>query len=142
MKKPREASRRRFLRSAGGAVAAVGFFSPSALLGACGGRELSPAMRRAARAARAYFEGDPGGRAADLGDAYAASLDSDIEEDLEGLVGEIERIEGEPDSEPVLAALAEKVAADFRAAGDLVRLEGWTCGRTELRLCALVALAS
>jgi hypothetical protein len=36
-------------------------------------------------------------------------------------------------------ALADRNLADFRA-GNVVRLDGWTMGRTEARVCALTAL--
>jgi len=141
--------RRAVLRSAALAIMGVRFLSAPtlSLLTGCGDdrRGLPPpdeAQRYAAGVARAYFEPDPTGLATTLGLAYLAELspDSDtdaIAADLADLVALIANAGGEGEAR---AAVEDAVVRDFRERATMT-LSGWSLGRTELRLSALVALS-
>ncbi|HTE50770.1 MAG TPA: hypothetical protein VK698_07880 [Kofleriaceae bacterium] len=132
--------RRDILRAAGGVIAGARLVSLVGLVG-CGGA-LPAEIHRAAEVARSYFGGDPGGGAQTVGDAYRAALGDGprLERDLEPLVARITALDTGDGDDPVVTALAAQVADELGGQG-LVRLDGWTCAPTELRLCALVALA-
>jgi hypothetical protein len=140
--------RREWLRSAVVMTLGGRFVAPAlALTPACGDDlpedgGLDPDWQRAAEIARAYFDPEPLDTAAALGRAYLAELTPSshpviIEADLDKLVT---LIDGATSDDEALDALSAAIAADFRDR-NLVVLSGWTLGRSELRLCALVALA-
>jgi hypothetical protein len=116
------------------------------ILAGCGGDAsalpgLTREQREAARIAATYLGADSGDRAVALGNAYLAQLRPDmdpdvIDADLTGVTG---LVAGSADEAAALAAVEDAVLDDFRS-GAMMKLSGWSLGRTELRLCALLAL--
>ena len=99
---------------------------------------FDPDWHRAAHIARAYFDPEPLEAAAALGRAYLAELTPSsqpaiIDADLDHLVTLIDSAASDDEA-------LDALAGDFRDR-HLVSLSGWSLGRSELRLCALVALA-
>lgn len=95
---------------------------------------------RAARVAAAYLGADSGDRAVALGRAYLAQLTPDLDPDvIDADLTAVTRLIAGLDEPAALAAVEDAVVDDFRG-GATVRLSGWSLGRTELRLCALLAL--
>jgi hypothetical protein len=110
------------------------------ILAGCGDN-LPDEQRVAAGVAAAYLGPDTTDGAVAIGSAYLGQLtpglDRDvIDDDLSGVTG---LITGSMDEPAALATLEGAVTDDFRG-GATMRLSGWTLSRTELRLCALVAL--
>jgi len=115
-----------------------------AILAGCGDdmSALPAKQRAAARVAASYFGADAGDRAVALGNAYLAQLTPDLDPDVidADLTGVTSLIAGSTDEPAALAAVEDAVVDEFRS-GAMVRLSGWSLGRTELRLCALLALS-
>ena len=103
---------------------------------------LDQEQRKAARVAATYLGADSGARAVALGNAYLAQLTPDLDPDVieADLTAVTSLVAGSTDEPAALAAVEDAVADDFRS-GAMMQLSGWTLGRTELRLCALLALS-
>jgi hypothetical protein len=129
---------RRGLLRAGGAAAALVVLSIGP---GCQG-DFGDRRDRPTALARACFDGDADG-AAVVGAAYAAARGRSIEVELADLRAHIETVDDQlaGDDDAVVAALADEIAAELRA-GRTIRLDGWTCAPTELRLAALVSLGA
>jgi hypothetical protein len=126
--------RRGLLRAAGAAAALAALPIAPGCGGGARGSDRSTSL------ARAYFDGDPDG-AAVVGAAYAASRAGVIDVELAEVRAHLAALDGEAggDDDAIVAALADEIAAQLRA-GDTIRLDGWSCAPTELRLAALVSL--
>jgi hypothetical protein len=117
------------------------------IVAGCGGDRsalpgLTGAQREAARVAAAYLGADSGEGAVALGNAYLAQVAPDLDRHIidADLTGVTSLVAGSPGEPAALAAVEEAVVDDFRS-GAMVTLSGWSLGRTELRLCALLALS-
>jgi hypothetical protein len=122
-------SRRTFLIATGGAIT-VGFAAERATVWA----RRRPVLEWTASVAGAPTVGD-------LGIEYLTRTSSEDDWDvllsqLSGLVHPASLLRG---PERTAAGFNDRVRRDFRD-GDILRMGGWLLSRTELRLCALVAL--
>ena len=131
--------RRRLLRAVVSSAGAL------PLMSACQSQVMDPFIPAADRevasqVAVLYFEGADVEHARRIGDRYLNELREGGEASVDAALDAILRAVHEaPDPAAAVEALEAEVVDDF-AALRVVDLSGWTLSRTELALCALLAL--